>query len=101
VDDQAVSAHHRASYILERGVWSARCRVCGFTAKEVKRSAAATSFLAHIRATRLELRNDEVDSIDLDALTSHPASPPRGIGTQGEIDLRRMAAGGSRQSAGH
>jgi hypothetical protein len=101
VDDQVVPAHHRASYILERGVWSARCRVCGFTAKEVKRSAAATSFLAHIRATRLELRTGDAERIDLDALTSQPASAPRGIGTQGDIGLRRMAAGGSRQTAGH
>jgi hypothetical protein len=101
VDDQAVSAHHRASYILERGVWSARCRVCGFTAKEVKRSAAATSFLAHIRATRLELRTNDVDRIDLDALTSQPALAPKTVGTQGDIDLRRMAAGNRRQTAGH
>jgi hypothetical protein len=101
VDDQIVSAHHRASYILERGVWSARCRICGFTAKEVKRSAAATSFLAHIRATRLELRADVVDGIDLEALTPRPALAPNALGTQGDIDLRRMASGGSRQSAGH
>jgi hypothetical protein len=101
VDEHAVPAHHRASYILERGVWSARCRVCGFTAKEVKRSAAATSFLAHIRATRLELRTNDVDAVDLEALTSHPALKPTVIGRQGDIDLRRMAAGGTRQTAGH
>jgi hypothetical protein len=101
VDEQVVPAHHRASYILERGVWSARCRVCGFTAKEVKRSAAATSFLAHIRATRLELRKNEVDKIDLEALTSHQALGSPAVNRQGDIDLRRIAAGGSRQSAGH
>jgi hypothetical protein len=100
VDDQAVSAHHRASYILERGVWSARCRVCGFTAKEVKRSVAATSFLAHIRATRLELRTNDGDSIDLEALTSHPATKPTAVGRQADIDLRRTVSG-SRQGAGH
>jgi hypothetical protein len=91
VDDQIVSAHHRASYILERGVWSARCRICGFTAKEVKRSAAATSFLAHIRATRLELRADVVDGIDLEALTPRPALAPNALGTQGDIDLDAVA----------
>ena len=101
MDEQVVPAHHRASYILERGVWSARCRVCGFTAKEVKRSAAATSFLAHIRATRLEIRTNDVDAIDLEPLTSHPALNPTNLGRQGDIDLRRVAAGGSRQTAGH
>jgi hypothetical protein len=101
VDDQVVPAHHRASYILERGVWSARCRVCGFTAKEVKRSAAATSFLAHIRSTRLEPRAKDVDRTDLEALTSRPSIGPTPAGRQGDIDLRRLAAGGSRQSAGH
>jgi hypothetical protein len=75
--------------------------VCGFTAKEVKRSAAATSFLAHIRATRLELRSNDVDGIDLEALTSHPALKPSAIGRQGDIDLRRIASGGSRESSGH
>jgi len=101
LDEHAVPAHHRASYILERGIWSARCRVCGFTAKEVKRSAAATSFLAHIRATRLEIRTIDVDAIDLEPLTSHPTLNPANTGRQGDVDLRRMAAGGSRQTAGH
>jgi hypothetical protein len=101
LDEHAVPAHHRASYILERGIWSARCRVCGFTAKEVKRSAAATSFLAHIRATRLELRTNDVDAIDLEGLASHPALTPTVIGREGDLGLRRMAAGGSRQTAGH
>ena len=101
MEQQAVPAHHRASYILERGVWSARCRVCGFTAKEVKRSAAATSFLAHIRATRLELRTNDVNGIDLEALTSLPALKPAVIGRQGDIDLRRVTAGGSRKTADH
>ncbi len=101
MDDRVAPVHHRASYILERGVWSARCRVCGFTAKEVKRSAAATSFLAHIRSTRQELRANDVDRIDLEALTSRPALGPTTAGRQGDIDLRHLAAGGSRQSAGH
>jgi hypothetical protein len=60
VDHQVVVfPQHRASYILERGVWSARCRICGFTARDIKRSVAATSFLAHIRAMRLELRAEQ------------------------------------------
>jgi hypothetical protein len=57
VDQQVVIApRHRASYTLERGVWSATCRICGFTAKDKNRSRAATWFLAHIRSVRLELR---------------------------------------------
>lgn len=75
VDHQVVAfPQHRASYILERGVWSARCRLCGFTTRDIKRSVAATSFLSHIRAMRLELRADE------------------GARDGGEIDLRRAPA---------
>jgi hypothetical protein len=59
VDQQVAAApRHRASYTLERGVWSATCRICGFTAKDKSRSRAATWFLAHIRSVRLELRAD-------------------------------------------
>ena len=100
MDRQVVTARHRASYTLEQGVWSARCRICGFTAKDVKRSMAATSFLTHIRATRLQLRTNDGDSIDLEALTSHPATKPTAVGRQADIGLRRTVSG-SRQGAGH
>jgi hypothetical protein len=53
--------------------------MCGFTAKDIKRSAAATSFLAHIRAMRLQLRAEQ------------------GASDVVEIDLRH-AAGKSTQS---
>jgi len=67
MDQQVILApRHRASYTLERGVWSATCRTCGYSVKDSSRSRAATWFLAHIRAKRRESGN----------ATSQPASPP-------------------------
>ncbi len=75
VDHQvAAFPQHRASYILERGVWSARCRICGFTARDIKRSVAATSFLAHIRAMRLELRAEQAPNNVVEIDLRHPAT---------------------------
>jgi hypothetical protein len=54
----AVTVPHRACYIFAQGTLSATCRACGFTAKDTKRSSAATYLLAHIRAMRLESRAD-------------------------------------------
>jgi hypothetical protein len=50
----------RATYTLERGIWAATCRVCGFTTKDPNRSRAAAAFLAHIRAGR-QLRAEEAE----------------------------------------
>ena len=56
MDHQVVAnSRHRAAYTLEAGVWSARCRLCGFTVKDNNRQRAATWFLTHIRAVRLQL----------------------------------------------
>ena len=46
----------RASYTLERGVWTATCRVCGYTTRDVSRGRAAAAFLVHIRAGRQRMR---------------------------------------------
>jgi hypothetical protein len=60
VDRQVVEGpRHRAAYTLEQGVWLATCRICGFTAKDVSRSSAATWFLTHIREVRRQHRADE------------------------------------------
>ena len=53
MDRQVVEGpRHRAAYTLEQGVWLATCRICGFTAKDISRSSAATWFLTHIREVR-------------------------------------------------
>jgi hypothetical protein len=60
VDRQVVEGpRHRAAYTLEQGVWLATCRICGFTARDVSRSSAATWFLTHIREVRRQHRADE------------------------------------------
>ena len=60
MDRQVVEGpRHRAAYTLEQGVWLATCRICGFTAKDISRSSAATWFLTHIRDVRRQLRADE------------------------------------------
>jgi len=62
---QAVqSPPHRALYTLERGVWMARCRVCGFTVRDASHSRAANWFLTHVRAMRVELRAARADMED-------------------------------------
>jgi hypothetical protein len=51
---QSLEAPHRATYFLERGVWRARCRVCGYETFDANRQMAASSFRHHIRLTRLD-----------------------------------------------
>jgi len=58
------SQPHRASYTLERGVWMARCRVCGFTVRDASHSRAANWFLTHVRAMRVELRAAQAELDD-------------------------------------
>jgi hypothetical protein len=103
VDDQVLATpRHRAAYTLERGVWSATCRVCGFTAKDVNRSSAATWFLTHIRAVRLQARADEAlraakswkgDVIDARGLAGRAASKTTPAQTP-EVGLHATAADG-------
>lgn len=42
---------HRANYTLERGMWRATCRKCGFTLTDVSRQRAMSLYRAHIRET--------------------------------------------------
>jgi hypothetical protein len=62
-------------------MWSATCRICGFTAKDINRRSAATWFLTHIRDVRLQLRDEE----ELRAAGGRPGD---------EIDLREPGPGG-------
>jgi hypothetical protein len=61
-------------------MWSATCRSCGFTAKDVNRRSVATWFLTHIRDVRLQHRDEE----ELRAA---------GGGHAEEIDLREPGPG--------
>lgn len=71
VRDESRGQGHRASYILERGVWCATCRVCGWRTSDPQRRQAATLFRLHIQQSRV---------IDLDALAkaSRPATADGG-----------------------
>ena len=43
---------HRASYILERGLWRATCRACGWQVSDEQRRRACAMFRSHITAQR-------------------------------------------------
>ncbi len=80
MDRQVVEGpRHRAAYTLEQGVWLATCRICGFTAKDVSRSSAATWFLTHIREVRRQHNADEEELRAAAAWEGH------------EIDVREPA----------
>lgn len=56
---------HRATYILERSVWKARCRLCGCEVSDPHRSQAAALFRQHIRAARIGEAVTAASIIDL------------------------------------
>ena len=43
----APGLHIRASYLLERGMWRATCRDCGWHTEDVDRRRAASRFRLH------------------------------------------------------
>ncbi|MBO0731275.1 MAG: hypothetical protein J2P57_18605 [Acidimicrobiaceae bacterium] len=47
------SDRHRALYLLERGTWRARCRLCDWEVSNPVRQHAAAMFRQHIRAVKL------------------------------------------------
>lgn len=57
---------HRADYILERGVWRARCRLCSWEVSDPTRRQAASLFRQHIRAAAETVRvaGSDVESAD-------------------------------------
>jgi hypothetical protein len=44
---------HRATYILEHGMWRAACRACDYSVTDNSRRRAATVFRRHIREMQL------------------------------------------------
>ena len=63
---------HRATYILERGVWYATCRACGWNTSDVLRRRARSSFLIHIQERR-EAESSGVDPFDSSRLPTSGA----------------------------
>lgn len=63
---------HRANYTLERGMWRATCRKCGFTLTDVSRQRAMSLYRAHIRETGSA---DERVAIDLLGSDENPPTP--------------------------
>lgn len=58
---------HRADYVLDQGVWVARCRACGFRVADDGRRRAAGQFRQHIRQVEtavLDLATEEIDMAD-------------------------------------
>ena len=49
---QSNRSEHRADYTLERGVWHATCKACGFQVSDMTRQRAAGAYREHIRDTR-------------------------------------------------
>jgi hypothetical protein len=64
---------HHASYLLQRGVWKATCRVCNFEVSDPDRRRASSMFRMHIRDVKtLDLRtngNEEVTQPEADSGT--------------------------------
>jgi hypothetical protein len=58
VDPDKDVTRHRATYILEMGVWRATCRACGYSVTDPRRRQAAAVFRNHIRekCSRTELK---------------------------------------------
>jgi hypothetical protein len=48
-----LSGRHRAFYLLERGVWRARCRLCDWEVSDPVHRQATALFRQHIRAARV------------------------------------------------
>ena len=50
------AARHHGAYILERGVWHATCKACGWHVEDPDRRQVATLFRSHITAADRQRR---------------------------------------------
>jgi hypothetical protein len=83
-DRPVFAQRHRATYILEMGVWRAACRACGYTTTDPNRRRAASVFRNHIRDSALDTNLDPSAELDL------PTTPAdeEGLGAQRDtVDL--------------
>lgn len=70
-------SEHRANYTLERGVWHATCKLCGYQVSDFTRQRAAASYREHIREERLsspQLSQFVIDLTDTSETRSRPRS---------------------------
>ena len=69
-------SEHRANYTLERGVWFATCKLCGFQVSDPVRQRAATIYREHIKEERLAVPVVGTFVIDVtDSDVPGPAQP--------------------------
>jgi hypothetical protein len=64
--DRSTENRHHATYVLERGVWRATCRVCRFEVTDSDRRRANGLFRNHIREVQsavLDVREPEITDL--------------------------------------
>jgi hypothetical protein len=70
-----IAGRHRASYILEQGVWRATCRACGYKVTDPQRRRATSIFRAHIRDASEWVVDLTAASVDHDAMEDTETAP--------------------------
>ena len=76
---QSNRSEHRADYTLERGVWHATCKACGFRVTDATRQRAAGAYREHIRDTRAA--GSALHPLLIDLSDATPAETPKRIRT--------------------
>jgi hypothetical protein len=73
---------HRAEYLLERGVWKARCRLCAWETADPMRRQAMALFRLHIKEAKAgvvvkseNMGDAEMRAIDLRDSTDTTLAP--------------------------
>ena len=70
---------HRADYTLERGVWHATCKACGFRVSDVTRQRAAGAYREHIKVARAAGLAVHPLEINLTDATAEPTTRLRAL----------------------
>lgn len=73
------SMAHRAEYILERGIWRATCKVCGWGTSDPARRQAAALFRQHWHTARAQARVT-IDLRDADRSATAVPQPEVALG---------------------
>jgi hypothetical protein len=75
---------HRAEYLLERGVWKARCRLCAWETADPMRRQAMALFRTHIKQAKAGAAKSEsiddagmttIDLVEVRNSTDAPLTP--------------------------
>ena len=67
-------SEHRADYTLERGIWHATCKACGYRVSDVTRQRAAGAYREHIKGERAARSAVHPVEIDLTRASREPAT---------------------------